>query len=517
MVDGDQTNHDDEATEMVSPEEMRHTLEDEPITHTLAQREEEEEEVTPISQGGFRIASLRDRMASGLFDLLVLFYIYFGTLFAYNFIVWRQLLRPFPAQGNHIYILHAIFLLFCFLYFFISEGIFFTSLGKFSSRLSVHKKNGASASLFSIAVRNFFRPLDYLFLILPTWILLEKLPKRQRIGDLVAGTVVQKHVRRASQHFTVTGNTASGTVRLIAGAIDLAFSLAWMGGICLLIDYQRPIFSFLVILLLPLFYLLWNISWECLFNTTIGQSIFGCQLSQEEGTPVGFTEVMLRAFFKLFDANPLGWSILFLSPRNQKPSDLAAGVFVVYAKRSWKVLIGVAVSILLIVGVWGVGLTNPRNYLSPFFKIDFIPGIFAIKVGGGGQTPTAKVTEALFIRRFSYVMPDRTTYRPSAEYKPGETIYFSFDITGFTVRNNEAWIQEDLTVQYPDNAVGFKQENIVNFHQMLKNPEIPLEIVNTLALPQNAQPGHYTLVLSLHDRFSDHHLTEQRTFLITVP
>ncbi|OGQ44692.1 MAG: hypothetical protein A3H42_05135 [Deltaproteobacteria bacterium RIFCSPLOWO2_02_FULL_46_8] len=507
MADENQTNPDD-ATELASPE----------FTNTLAKWEaedKEEEEVTPISQVGFRVASLRDRMASGLFDFLVLFYIYFGALLGYNYVIWREFLRPFPAQSNHVTIFHAIFVLFCFLYFFVSEGVFFTSLGKFFSRLSVTKKNGESPSLFAIILRNFFRPLDYLFLILPTWILLEKLKLRQRIGDIIAGTTVQKHRCAPSQHFTLFGNTASATVRLITGTIDLLFSMAWIGGICLLIDYQRPIFSFLVILLIPLFYLLWHVTWETLFNTTVGQWIFGCQLSQEEGSPVGFTEVMLRSFFKLFDTNPLGWAILYLSSHNQKPSDFVAGTFVVYAKRSWKVAIGVVLSIAVIAGVWAVGLTNPRNYLSPFFKIDFIPKIFTIRVGGrAGVAPSPGAAQNLFIRRFSYVMPDRTTLRPSAEYKPGETIYFSFDVTGFTVRNNEAWIQEDLTVQYPDNAVGFKQENIVNFHQMLKNPEIPLEIVNTLALPPNAQPGHYTLVLILHDRFSDHHLTEQRTFLV---
>ena len=58
------------------------------------------------------------------------------------------------------------------------------------------------------------------------------------------------------------------------------------------------------------------------------------------------------------------------------------------------------------------------------------------------------------------------------------------------------------------------KENIVDFHQHLKNPEVPLQIVNTLSLPANAEPGNYTLVISLHDRFANRHLTQQRTFQV---
>lgn len=507
MADEELTNPQEEATEMVAPENLPDAFEE--------PRNEGEEENTPSAQPGFRIASLRDRAASGFFDLLVLFYVYTGTFLVYNYIVWREWLRPFPAQSGHLYIFHAVFLLLCFLYFFISEGVFFTSLGKFFGRLSVRTKNGETASLIAVIVRNLLRPLDYLLLIWPTWILLEKTPQRRRLGDLLAGTAVYKHPSRPSRHWTAAENTASATVRLLSGFIDFLLSAAWIGGICLLIDYQRPLFSCLVILLLPIFYLLWNLLWEALFNTTFGQWLFGCQLSREDGAPVGFTEVLLRAAFKIFDTNPLGWMILYLSARNQKPSDLAAGTFVVHAKRSWKVLIALGLSLAAIAAVWAVGLGNPRNFFTPFFKIDFVPKIFSVRTGGvsAGLGPAAG--RSLFIPRFSFILQDRKTLRPGAEYKPGETIYFSFDVTGFAVRNKEAWIQEDLTVQYPDNALGFKQENIVDFRQMLKNPETPLEIVNTLALPQNAQPGHYTLVITLHDRFGNRHLTEQRTFRIT--
>ena len=513
----DEKHLDDESTEMATPYGEKDPWEEEetplPQRAVLPAIEEiEEDELTPIPQTGLVLGSIRDRFASGVFDLLVLGYLYLGFLLAYNFIVWRQFLRPIPVQGTHAYLFHSLYLLFAFLYFFIAEGVFFTSLGKFFARLSVRRPTGEGASLMQVALRNILRPLDYLLSVSPTWMLLEKLPRRQRLGDLLAGTLVTKHLSRAPRPAHVSGKTASATLRLLAGAIDFCFSAAFVGGFALFIDYKRPVFSFLIVSLLPLVYLAWHLAWEGLFKTTAGLWIFGCKITTEEGAPIGFTEAMIRALFRVLDTNPFGWSVLFMSSKNQRPSDLAAATVVVHDARPWKTLIGIGVSLVLIAAIWFAGLVNPRNYLTPFFKADFLAKVFSVRVGGGVALPAS---QGLLGKRFNYLSPDRKTPRPSAEFKPGETIYFSFDITGFAVRDNEGWIQEDLVVRYPDQAIGFKQENIVDFHQLLKNPEVPLEIMNTLALPPNAQPGHYTLVIVLHDRFANRHLTEQRTFLVT--
>ena len=502
----------DETTDMATPEEMQEVLDDE--TPLPSRQEIEEEEVTPVPQTGLNLATLRDRIAAGIFDALMMGYLYLGLLLGYNYVVFRQLLRPIPTQGTHAIVFNSLFLLFGFLYFFISEFVFYTSLGKFFCHLSVRNKMGEGATLFQVALRNILRPLDTLLLIFPTWIFLEKTPKRQRLGDLLAGTVIMKHYSSGATRLPVLGRTASGTLRLISGTIDLVFALGWMGGIALFIDYQRPVLSFLVTLLLPFFYLLWHVVWETVFQTTIGQSIFGLKIAQEDGAPIGFTQAMIRAVFRLLDTNPFGWVTFFVSNKNQRPADLAAGTVVVHAKRSWKVLIGFGVSLLAIAGIWYAGLANPRSYLTPFFKLNFLNSIFSVKIGGGRTLPEE---QGLFVKRFSYLLPDHTTPRPSAEFKPGDTVYFSFDVTGFAMRTGEVWLEEDLSVVYPDNNIGFRQENIVDFHQLLKNPETPLEIMNTLALPPNAQPGHYTLTIILHDRFADRHLTEQRTFLVNAP
>ncbi|MDZ4224906.1 MAG: RDD family protein, partial [bacterium] len=268
----DEKNLEDESTEMATPHGVRDPWEEEetplPQRTPLPLSENEEDETTPIPQTGVTLGSIRDRFASGILDLIVLGYFYLGFLLVYNFIVWRQLLRPIPVQGTHAYVFHGISLLFAFLYFFIAEGVFFTSLGKFFARLSVRRITGEGASLLQVAVRNILRPLDYLLSVFPTWMLLEKLPRRQRVGDLLAGTVVTKHLSRPPRPANVSGTTASATLRLLAGAVDLAFSAAFVGGFALFIDYKRPVFSFLVLILLPLVYLAWHLAWEGIFKTT---------------------------------------------------------------------------------------------------------------------------------------------------------------------------------------------------------------------------------------------------------
>ncbi|MBI4223883.1 MAG: RDD family protein [Deltaproteobacteria bacterium] len=473
----------------------------------------DEEEPTPLPPTGLNIGHLRDRAAAALFDILLLGYLYAGGALVYNFIVWRELLRPLPWSGNHGFIFHLLFGLLFFLYFFIQEGVFFTTIGKLFARLSVRDTMGRPAGLLAVAVRNLLRPIDLLLAGLPLWFLLEKFPHQQRLGDLAAGTVVMKHFKRAPKRLPVAGYTASASLRLIAGMIDLCFALFWIGGVVLFVDDAEPLFSLMVLAAVPVFYLIWHLVWEGMLQTSPGLWIFGLKIVGEDGSPIGFTQGFLRALFRLFDSNPFGWATLFLSSKNQRPSDLAAATVVVHAKRAWNIFIALGVSLGLMGGIWIAGLTNPHNFLTPFFKLDFLKSAFTVRVGGMEQTPEAR-GRGLFIKNLTFLEDDRTTPREETIFKPGQRIFFSFDATGFTVRDNEAWVQEDLTVRYPNHSIGFKQETIVDFHQRLKKPDQPLEIVNTLILPADAKPGYYTLVISLHDKLSDQHLTEQRSFRV---
>lgn len=512
----------DEATEIVSPSDQREALaeegeapEEEIQEEEAPKREEEPEEESeesftrPLARGLIP-ASLRDRAAAAFLDILTLGYLYWVILFCYHYIVYKELFRPLPTHGKHGIAFHSIYLVLCFLYFFVAEGVFFTTLGKFFCRLSVRNSMGRPPSLFAVALRNLLRPLDYALLLLPTWILMEKTRNRLRLGDLAASTVVVKHLGNPPQLSPVEGKTASASARIFMGIVDLALLAGWLAGWALWIDPKRPELSTVIVLLSPLLYLLWNLVWEGGFQNTVGQWIFGCKLVREDGTRIGFPEALLRSIFAPLD--PTFFLSLFLSSKNRTGADHISGTAVVHVKRSWSFLMVLSVALLVVGAVWFAGFSNARSFLvRRSLDVRFLVKVFSVEVGGRTKDSEQK---GLLIERFSYLEQDRATPRHSAEFKPGETIFFSFDISGFAIRDKEAWMQEDLTVRYPNNTIGFRQENIVDFHQLLKNPEMPLEIVNTLSLPPTAQPGHYTLVIVLHDRFGDTHLTEQRTFRI---
>jgi len=141
------------------------------------------------------------------------------------------------------------------------------------------------------------------------------------------------------------------------------------------------------------------------------------------------------------------------SRENQRPSDLASATVVVHAKRKWNALLGMGISLALIGSAWIVGFENPRSFLTPHFETRFLREIFSIRVGGlAGRPGTATEKKGLFVKQLTFLEQNRTTPRESVVFKPGEQITFSFEIAGFTVRDDEAWIQEDLTVRDGDHV-----------------------------------------------------------------
>ncbi len=91
----------------------------------------------------------------------------------------------------------------------------------------------------------------------------------------------------------------------------------------------------------------------------------------------------------------------------------------------------------------------------------------------------------------------------------------TFDVIGFELKNNKAWIQEDLLVRYPDESIGLKLENVIDFYQTLTTTE-PIKLTNNINLPQKALPGRYTVTITIRDKNSGKQLKEQRFFYVTA-
>jgi uncharacterized RDD family membrane protein YckC len=76
------------------------------------------------------------------------------------------------------------------IYFTLMEGFFGATVGKFATGIRVVKEDGTKADFGVALIRNILRIIDGLFLYLVGAILVWTSPRKQRLGDRVAKTVV---------------------------------------------------------------------------------------------------------------------------------------------------------------------------------------------------------------------------------------------------------------------------------------------------------------------------------------
>lgn len=506
----DRKNVDDDVTQIASEEDFdrNESLYPEENEEYSPFEEEAEDEGTPTGQHPLSIGTLRDRLSAAFLDLLFCGYLFCSTLLIFNYFFTGDFLAPYPTLGNPALWFHLTSGVVLFLYYFVSEALFHTTLGKFFCRMTVRQTSGKQASLFSILLRNLFRPLDLALALLPTWILLDQTRKHQRIGDILAGTCVMKQYASPPRLQRTTGELLNASQRFFVDAGDHFLVAIWLTGFLLWLDYQRPLFSFAVLVSLPVLYLLWQSVWWRFFQQSPVQWIFGAGLTNESGGPVRFSQTIIRSIGFLADL--LLFPTLFLSKHHQSFSDFLASTKVVTQNRFRKTIKGILGAVLIMGVTWFVGLSNPRNITTPFFKADFFSQLFQ------RQHPISQTMQKpkLEIERFAFLKADRKTPRGSAEFQAGEMIYFAFDVIGYAARDDKAWIVEDLVLRFPDHSIGFKKQEIVEYHQVPTEPGKPIEVFNPLKLPDKATPGFYTLVLILHDKIANTQRTEQRTFRV---
>lgn len=129
------------------------------------------------------------RLAAQIIDgvvLLVLFvlaiYVIFRTVFAD---VWMSPLESYFYAS-------VIFVSIQFIYFSILEGSTGTTVGKRALKMKVAKEDGSTCGMSASLIRNILRFVDaipYPLYFAGTY-LVDKSPKKQRLGDRVAHTVV---------------------------------------------------------------------------------------------------------------------------------------------------------------------------------------------------------------------------------------------------------------------------------------------------------------------------------------
>ncbi len=464
---------------------------------------------------GFLIAEIKDRFAALAVDACLLYCLYWALMPIFRSIALGQAAGPIPAAGTNGLIFHGLFLLICFLLFTLFEFALSATPGKMLCHLSVRKADGAPPSFGAAAIRNLLRFVDILLcpLLVPL-AMMEWSPWHRRLGDLAAGTVVIRRLTRAPRQYALSLDiVASASRRTIAFCFDLLLVGAFGFGYALLLSPEQPLVSMLLVVLAPLFLLGFFTLPEWLTHTSPGKWVLGLAVCHEDGSAIGLSTAFIRNLWRAIDCNPFGFLTCLFSLRRQRPGDTAAGSVVVRVQREWRGFAGLVAALLVACAVAYAGASNRSNFLGGSFQVNFLP---SIDLRGLASAAPASRDENLTIRNFRFAAGDAETLRKPSIFQPGETLYLVFDLSGFGVQEGKAWIQEDLSVSYPDGSVGLKLENINDFNREVTEPG-PVRFENHIALPANAQAGRYTVTITLRDKNSRREIKEQRFFYITPP
>jgi len=465
--------------------------------------------------GGPTIAEPRDRFAAFFIDASLLYVLYWLLMLPYRAIAMGAMAGPVPLSGANGLIFNGIFLLLAFLWFTIPEFAFGASVGKLLCHLSVRRTDGNPPNILSAVLRNLVRPFDILLSpILVPMACMEWTMWNRRLGDLAGGTLVIKHLGRAPKQFALSMDMLAGTTRRgIAFLIDVVIFGAFAAGYLMLLNPRSPVASMLLTVFAPFFFLAFFTLPEWLTHTSPGKWIMGMSVCHEDGTAGTLATALIRNFWRIFDTNPFGFLTSYMGARKQRPGDQAAGSLVIKVSREWRGIVALVASILVSAIAVYAGLQNRDNFLSGDFEVNFLP---SLDTRGGARSVEEIQSLNLGIRNFRFAAGDPDTVRKPPIFQPGETLYMVFEVGGYKVERGGVWIQEDLSVMYPDGSLGLRLENINDFKQELAQKGL-IRFENNIALPQRSQPGRYTVTITLRDKFARREIKEQRFFYITPP
>lgn len=509
-----------ETTDLIDVSDIEEQYDDVTPVHTREDTERDmpigiAEEEPAAQVGGLELAPVKSRFAAFMIDSMILYVVYWLLMIAYRGIALENAAGPVPVTGIHGLIFHSLVLLIFFIYFFLLEAIFFATPGKLFCRLRVRSTTGKRPSMGSILLRNLLRPLDLvLFPILITVAMMEWTPMHQRIGDFIGRTIVIATRTAPQIQVPVTTSMLPGAaVRIMSFAVDLVLFMIFFVGYVLMLNPEQPLLSMLLVVISPVVALLFFMLPEAIMGTSVGKWIFGCMVLGEDGSRVGVSRSFVRSLFLPLDMTPFGFAAILFSPRHQRIGDNAAGTVVARRPRHISHLIGLAIIVLVAVSSAYAGFENPNNLMSKGFQVNFLPAVDVS--ANGGLVSGAKLRKSTIgITSFAFAGGAPDKIRRPAIFKAGETVYLVFSVIGGTEKDDKIWLQEDLTVRYPDNSTGLSLDNIIDFHQKLDKPG-PVEMTNNIALPDDAQPGRYTVSIVVRDNNSGRHLNEQRFFYVS--
>lgn len=396
-------------------------------------------------------------------------------------------------------------------YSFACEALMAATPGKWLAGLRVRNADGGKPSVAAVLIRNLMRLVDYPLFFLAAAGFMESTQRHQRLGDLLAGTVVVREIafepRRVPPETTPL---AGATRRAVAWALDLLLIVPMAYGLLLAVPVGRPVLVTIAVNSVLPFTLLALTVCETFFQTTFGKALLGLKVAQEDGRPARFASIWLRNVFKLLDANPIGYLCALLSSRKQRPGDIAAGTLVFRDRGGLRGWIAVPLLAGLAFGAVSVGLKNPDSFLRKNL---------GLRVGSFAFDPMPQAVKRLPFLHLGILIDDLglgpTEAEPVANpvFLPGQGIYLLFRISGYVIQSEKAWIQAGFRVRNAAGVVVLERPNAIN-------ASIPVgtrksaRLISRFALPADAPWGPYTVTLALRDQFSGKIVEATRSFAL---
>lgn len=462
---------------------------------------------------GPTIACLKDRCAALLIDAAFLYLLYWASMLIYRAVALGSVAGPIPAAGMSGLLFHGIFLFLAFLWFIVPEMAFSASVGKLFCHLTIRRVDGSYPSFLSVLLRNLLKPID--LILFPLFIMaavLEWTAWHQRLGDFIGRTIVLRKLGSPPRQYALSLDiiaTASG--RAIAFLIDIALFAAFAGGWSLLLTPERPLSSMLLVLLFPVAAVLFFALPAWATKTSPGKWLLGYAICLEDGSAIDLPSTIIRTLWLPVDCNLVGFLTCFFSLRRQRSGDVAAGTVVINAPREWRGLFGIALVLFISCSVLYSGLQNRESYLHEGFQVNFLP---SIDISGKFKGKKG-ISANLATTNFRFAAGDPNSLRKPSIFQPGETLFLVFEVDGYKRDDGKVWIQEDISVRYPDDSIGLKLENINDFNQEV-DQEGPIRFENNMAIPDTASPGRYTVTITIRDKLARQELKEQRFFYVTA-
>jgi uncharacterized RDD family membrane protein YckC len=251
--------------------------------------------------------------------------------------------------------------------------------------------------------------------------------------------------------------------------------------------------------------------WLCegLFGRTLGKSILGLSVRLKDGRPCTLSSSLVRNLLRVVDGIGVylvGFLVAILSASRQRLGDRVARTLVVAAPISAAARGTLVVAWLVL---WAGGFTGA------YLLHRGLPQSAAVAATTTSAIPVARTGDLQFINA-TFLQAEDGPSRTAAPYKPGDTVYLQYEVTGFTTDKDG---RIDLILQ-----VEARDPNGLSMYPVWEKeliqtvpPGKPVSGSFNVGLPSFAPPGVYNVELKARDAVKNTTAQLSPTFQAEAP